>query len=117
VQCDQSPPEEEDERADESPTSLSDELAYLWQYKPCFYLYNEFPNYIWSIYYPPIATLEISTVDYSRLTSFLKVDHSFLSPWHWDPHPIDEKDSSTDEGDDQERMNFQPGSFFSHPII
>ena len=64
---------------------------------------------------------------YMRLTSFLKVDNSFLSPWNWDPsanantnsndtsgnvntEPID---TNNDDNGEQQLMKFQPGSFFS----
>jgi hypothetical protein len=54
-------------------------------------------------------------VDYPRLTSFLEVEDSFLSPWRWKPDDDDyEDDDDHEEVRGQERMNFQPGSFFSH---
>ena len=62
-----------------------------------------------------------------RLTSFFKVDNSFLSPWNWDPSAnantnsddtsisnvnTNPSDTNFDNGE-QQLMKFQPGSFFS----
>ena len=59
----------------------------------------------------------IREVDYPQLTSFLEVEDSFLSPWRWKPDDDDyEDDDDHEEVRGQERMNFQPGSFFSHRI-
>ena len=64
---------------------------------------------------------------YMRLTSFFKVDNSFLSPWNWDPSAnantnsdntsisnvnTNPSDTNFDNGE-QQLMKFQPGSFFS----
>lgn len=47
---------------------------------------------------------------YMQLTSFLEVDNSFFSKWHGDLSA----DDKAKEG--QRRMDFQPGSFFSHEV-
>ena len=64
---------------------------------------------------------------YMRLTSFFKVDNSFLSPRNWDPSAnantnsdntsisnvnTNPSDTNFDNGE-QQLMKFQPGSFFS----
>ncbi|KAG8644492.1 hypothetical protein MANES_11G134050v8 [Manihot esculenta] len=50
----------------------------------------------------------ISSLDYSRLTSFLEFDDSFLSPWNWN------SDFLFVENGEKQRMMFLQGSFFSH---
>ncbi|KAF8391540.1 hypothetical protein HHK36_023846 [Tetracentron sinense] len=68
---------------------------------------------------PPVQqqqqnTMGRSPVDQSRLTSFLRTDNSFLSPWSWNanaPNP-----SSSNTGENSTSMKLQPGSFFSHEV-
>lgn len=51
------------------------------------------------------------TMSYTRLTSFLQKDTSFLSPWSWDPK-ASENEASTLRNEKQ-YLRFQPGSYFA----
>lgn len=57
------------------------------------------------------------TIDYSRLTSFLEYDDSFLSVWNW--KSIDDGDVNSSSHREESRpryMEFQPGSLFNHDV-
>ena len=54
---------------------------------------------------------------YKRLTSFLEVDHSFLTPWNWNPSSTNNEGGNSSRSSmepKQKYMQFQPGSFFSY---
>ena len=56
-------------------------------------------------------------IDYSRLTSFLEYDDSFLSVWNW--KSIDDGDVNSSSHREESRpryMEFQPGSLFNHDV-
>jgi hypothetical protein len=76
-----------------------------------------------------------AAADYSRLTSFLEFENSFLSPWQRDHDPNPPPSTPTDDGrsttssndgrstcttssNDGEQLisNFVPGSFFSYDV-
>ncbi|KEH37047.1 hypothetical protein MtrunA17_Chr2g0292071 [Medicago truncatula] len=50
----------------------------------------------------------------SRFTSFLEKDHSFLTPWSWNPNASKNETSSTKK---KEFLSFHPESYFSYEII
>ncbi|KAL3530705.1 hypothetical protein ACH5RR_010027 [Cinchona calisaya] len=53
-----------------------------------------------------------NAIDYSRLTSFLQVDDSFLTPWNWKPDS--QKKNFPENIGRKQLMKFEPGSFFSY---
>ncbi|KAJ9681892.1 hypothetical protein PVL29_017994 [Vitis rotundifolia] len=58
------------------------------------------------------------TIDYSRLTSFLEYDDSFLSVWNWKSIDDDDVNSSSHREESRPRyMEFQPGSLFNHDVF
>ncbi|KAL6955670.1 hypothetical protein U1Q18_042864, partial [Sarracenia purpurea var. burkii] len=68
-----------------------------------------------------IPTDHMTTVDYSRFTSFLEFDDSFLTPWNWKPGNVageegetkpEEPRSSGRNGGPKRYISFEPGSFF-----
>lgn len=65
-----------------------------------------------------LADQQKATMDddhYKRLTSFLEVDHSFLTPWNWNSSGPDQVTASRSSMESKEEsMKFQPGSFFSY---
>ncbi|RDX98947.1 hypothetical protein CR513_18078, partial [Mucuna pruriens] len=50
------------------------------------------------------------TISYTKLTSFLQKDTSFLTPWTWDPKASENEVSSSRK--EKEILQFQPGSYF-----
>lgn len=50
----------------------------------------------------------------SRFTSFLEKDHSFLTPWSWNPNASKNETSSTKK---KEFLSFHPESYFSYEVI
>ncbi|KAJ9681895.1 hypothetical protein PVL29_017997 [Vitis rotundifolia] len=58
------------------------------------------------------------TIDYSRLTSFLEYDDSFLSVWNWKSIDDDDVNSSSHREESRPRyIEFQPGSLFNHDVF
>ncbi|KAL5125463.1 hypothetical protein HKD37_02G005680 [Glycine soja] len=62
-----------------------------------------------------VAAAMGETMSYTRLTSFLQKDTSFLSPWSWDPK-ASENEASTLRNEKQ-YLRFQPGSYFAVSIF
>ncbi|KAL6967471.1 hypothetical protein U1Q18_033281 [Sarracenia purpurea var. burkii] len=72
-----------------------------------------------------IAAEHRTAVDYSRFTSFLEFDDSFLTPWNRKPESVagEEGETKPEEprsldcnGGPKQHMSFEPGSFFSREV-
>ena len=79
--------------------------------------------YIHQLHYD-LLRYQPKPLDYSRLTSFLDFDYSFLSPWHRGPPPPppppppSDADGSTLSNDGEQPINNiqSTNSFFSHEV-
>ena len=62
----------------------------------------------------PLLKKKKTLVPHARLTSFLEKDHSFLTPWSWNPKTCENEANSTKE---KEYLYFHHGSYLSNEVI